>query len=109
MDEIVVFVTCASEEEAEKIARVLLEKQLAACVNMLPSITSLFSWEGKIHREKEVLMIAKSRKNIFKLLEKTIKKNHSYAVPEIIALPIIEGSKDYLDWIKSNTLSDKKQ
>ncbi len=107
MDEIVVLITCASEEEAEKIARGLLENHLAACVNILPSITSLFLWEGKIQREKEVFMIAKSLKSAFTALEKTVKKHHSYALPEIIALPIIAGSEAYLDWIRVNTRPDQ--
>lgn len=107
MDEIVVLITCVSEEEAEKIARILLEARLAACVNILPGITSVFSWEGKIQRETEVLMMAKSLKSAFKSLEKTVQKNHSYTLPEIIALPITEGSKDYLDWIQKNTRQEQ--
>lgn len=106
MNEIVVLISCASEAEAEKISRVLLEAQLVACVNILPGITSLFSWEGKIQKEKEVLMIAKSLKSAFNSLEKNVKENHSYALPEIIALPITEASKDYLEWIRKNTRQD---
>ncbi len=94
MHEIVVLITCASEKEAQKIARILLEAELAACVNILPDITSVFSWEGKIQQEKEVLMMVKTLKSVFTSLEKTVKKNHSYTLPEIIALPISDGSKD---------------
>lgn len=106
MDEIVVFMTCASEEEAERIACLLLEAQLASCVNILPGMHSLYTWEGRIQREKEVFMIAKSLKSVFKRLEQMVKKHHSYTIPEIIALPISAGSKAYLDWIKENTCPD---
>jgi len=107
MDEVVVFISCASEKEAENIARILLKEQLAACINMLPAITSFFSWQGKVQREKEVLMIVKSLKSVFNDLEKTVKKHHSYEIPEIIVLPITDGAKDYLDWIRESTRSDK--
>jgi periplasmic divalent cation tolerance protein len=103
MDEIVVFVSCASEEEAEKIAHGLLESRLAVCINILPSVTSLFSWQGEIHRDRETLMIIKSLQSVFPVLDETIKKHHSYELPEIIALPIIQGSKDYLDWLREST------
>lgn len=103
MDEIVVLITSASKEEAEKIGTDLVEKQLAACANIIPSLTSIFSWEGKICREEEVLMVVKSRKEIFERLVEAVKQHHSYSVPEIIALPIIAGSEDYLNWVRENT------
>lgn len=105
MDEIVVFVTTPSQEEGEKIGRSLVEKQLAACANILPSISSIFSWEGKVNHERESLIILKSRKECFSELMEEVKRHHSYSVPEIIALPIIEGSLPYLNWIRENTRS----
>lgn len=102
-DPIVVFVTCGSEEEGLKIANALVEEHLAACVNLISPVRSIYRWEGKIRDEKEWLLIIKTQKDRFEELEKKVKSLHSYSVPEIISLPIGEGSRDYLDWIKENT------
>jgi periplasmic divalent cation tolerance protein len=108
MDEqfIIVMVTTPSEEVGEEIASALVEKKLAACVNMISPIFSLYSWEGKINRDQEVLLIVKSRADLFeKDLIPAVQSVHPYEVPEIIALPIIKGSADYLDWMKQVTQS----
>ena len=102
-DPIVVFVTCGSEEEALKIANALVEARLAACVNVVAPIRSIYRWEGKIWNEKEWLLILKTQKDRFEELEKKVKSLHSYSVPEIIGLPISDGSSSYLKWIKENT------
>ncbi len=81
----------------------LLEGHCVACANILPGVTSLFSWQGKICREEEVLMILKTRKDRFDQVARVVKKYHSYSVPEIIALPVLEGSEDYLTWVRDNT------
>jgi len=98
-----VFVTAASAEEAEKIASGLVEKKLVACVNIFPGIESLFWWEGKVCREREVFMMAKTRTSLFPQVRDEVKKLHSYKVPEIILLPIADGSADYLAWIEEVT------
>ena len=98
---IVVLVTSPSEEEAERLASGLVEEKLAACVNIVP-ISSLFRWEGKLSKENESLLIIKTRYSLFHNLEKRVKELHSYQVPEIIALPVVAGSKDYLDWVAEN-------
>jgi periplasmic divalent cation tolerance protein len=103
MDEIVVFITASNEDEAAKIARALVETRLAGCVNIIKDIRSIYSWQGKIEDEAEVLMIAKTRKPLFDSLMKKVKELHSYTVPEIIAIPIVEGSEDYLRWLKEVT------
>ena len=103
VETIVVFVTCGSEEEAQKIARRLVEERLAACVNIISAVRSLYRWEGKIWDEKEWMLIIKTQKKRFQDLEKKVKSLHSYAVPEIIALPIVEGSGSYLKWIEEMT------
>ncbi len=103
MDEIVVFITTATRKEAEKIGRLMVEKKLAACANILPSVTSFFSWEGKVCREEETLILLKSRAALFEKLSHSVKQHHSYDVPEIIALPISAGSADYLKWVRDNT------
>ena len=100
---IVIFVTASSEEEAEKIAQSLVEKRLVACVNIIKDVQSVFRWKGKILDEKELLLIIKTRKKLYKNVEKEVKNLHAYEVPEIIALPIISGSKDYLYWVDSET------
>jgi periplasmic divalent cation tolerance protein len=98
-DHILVMVTCASKEEARKISGRLLAKRLVACVNILPKIESKFWWKGKIDSAAEFLMIMKTARSNFKKIEAEVKRLHSYEVPEIIAAPIILGSRDYLDWI----------
>lgn len=105
MEFIVVYVTAQNEEEAAKIAKTLVAEKLAACVNIVKSIRSIYSWEGKIEDDSEVLMIAKTRKELFGWLKDRVKELHSYTVPEIIALPIIDSSEDYLNWIKDETAS----
>lgn len=102
---IVILVTCGSEEEAAKIAHALVEERLAACVNLISPIRSVYRWEGKIWDEKEWLLLIKARKETFKEIETRVKTLHSYSVPEIIALPILEGSSSYLHWIFENTRS----
>lgn len=100
---IVVLVTCGSEEEALRIANALVEGHLAACVNLVSPIRSIYRWEGKIWDEKEWLLIIKTQKKRFQELEKKVKSLHSYSVPEIISLPIVKGSSSYLKWIRENT------
>jgi len=100
---IVILVTAMNVEEANKISKKLVEDKLVACVNILDQVKSIFRWEGKIDEAQEVLMIMKSRKDLFKKIVKVVKSLHSYSVPEVIALPVIDGNKDYLDWIKNST------
>ncbi len=104
MDNIVVFITAANEEEAASIAHALVEGRLAACVNMVRGIRSIYQWQGKMEDETEVLMIVKTRRELFGALSERVKKLHSYSVPEIIAFPIIEGSADYLKWLNEATV-----
>lgn len=100
---LIVFVTASSKEEAQKIAQGLLREKLAACVNIVENVDSHFWWQGKLDRAKEVFLIIKTRKSLFHKLAKKVKYLHSYEVPEIIALPIIAGNKQYLDWIDDST------
>jgi len=100
---ILVLITAASQEEADKIARTLLAERLAACVNILPEVRSLFSWENKLSEEKEALLVVKSRRPLFRQMVLRVKALHSYTVPEIIAIPIVEGSASYLKWIHEVT------
>ena len=102
-DFIIVLVTCGSEEEALKIAHSLVEERLAACVNVVSPVRSIYRWEGKILDEKEWILFIKTQKERFEDLERKVKSLHSYSVPEIIGLPIVEGSTSYLEWMKETT------
>ncbi len=102
-EEIIVLITASSGAEAEQIAVSLVNEHLAACVNILPDVHSLFFWEGKTQREREVLLVCKSRLQLIEKLINRVKDLHSYTVPEIIALPIIAGSREYLDWLAETT------
>jgi periplasmic divalent cation tolerance protein len=90
-------------EEAAKMGTALVDEHLAACVNIVPEIRSLFFWEGRTQDERETLLIAKSRRPLLTQLVSRIKTLHSYAVPEVIALPIVGGSPDYLAWLNETT------
>jgi len=100
---IVVLITAPKEEDAAKIAKELVESSFAACVNIIKNVRSIYRWQGKIEDDSEVLLIVKTRKNLFDKLIKKVKELHSYSVPEIIALPVTEGSKDYLKWLQEET------
>lgn len=105
---IVIFITCNDDEEAQNIAELLLEQRLAACVNIVPNINSSFWWEGKIDTAEESLLIVKtSAKKLTEIIH-SVKTVHSNTVPEIIALPIIGGNQDYLDWI-DNEVADERE
>jgi periplasmic divalent cation tolerance protein len=99
MDYIVVFITTSSLEEAKKIANHLVENKIAACINIVEKINSTFFWKGNIENYDESLLIVKTKRSLFSKLKEEVKKLHSYTVPEIIAIPIVEGSEDYLNWI----------
>ncbi len=101
---IIVLITTPNMEVSEKIANILLEKKLAACVNLVTPMVSLYTWEGEINRDDEVLLIVKSRSDLFENdLIPVVQDIHPYEVPEIIALPILMGSVSYLDWIDEVT------
>ena len=98
-DPIVVFMTAANGEEATRLADMLVGAQLAACVQILPEMESVYRWQGKIERESEVLLLAKTTKAKFEELERQVRALHSYDTPEIIAVPIVAGSESYLQWL----------
>lgn len=102
-DCILVLVTTGSEAEAELIAKALLEERLAACVNILNPIRSMYRWEGKIADDQEWLLVIKTQSERFADLEAKVKTLHSYQVPEVIALPIVQGAAGYLQWLRQET------
>ena len=103
VDAIIVLVTCGSEEEAVKIAHSLVEERVAACVNLISPVRSIYRWKGKIWDEREWILIIKTQKKRFEELEKKVKSLHSYSVPEIIGLPVVEGAPSYLKWVEEVT------
>ncbi|MGD9130274.1 MAG: divalent-cation tolerance protein CutA [Candidatus Bathyarchaeota archaeon] len=101
MSYLIVLMTASNREEAVKIVRTLLEERLIACGNLVDSVSSFFWWKGEAEEEKEVLVFMKSSEKLFKKLLKRVGELHSYDVPEILALPIVDGSSSYLEWLKS--------
>ncbi len=101
-DNVVIMVTASSRRECRKIARRLIEEKLAACVNITQPIQSVYRWEGKVQQSKEFLLFIKTRRELFPQVKTEIALIHSYHTPEIICLPIIDGSPNYLQWIRDS-------
>ena len=99
----IVLTTAGSPQEAEKIARALVEGRLAACVNIVPQIQSVYRWKDKIEQETEWLLIIKTKGNVFESVADAIKELHSYEFPECVMLEVDSGSERYLNWIRENT------
>jgi len=98
---ITILVTAANKQEAEKIAQQLLKAKLIACANIIDSISSIFRWSGKIEKAEECLVLMKSRRELFEEITRKVKELHSYEVPEILAIPLVDGSKAYFEWMES--------
>lgn len=104
MDYCLVLTTTPNMEEAKKIAHHLVENKLAACVNIIPQIVSIYKWNDKINEEQEYQLFIKTRKSIFEKVKDTILTLHSYELPEVIMVSVKKGHKDYLDWIRQETI-----
>lgn len=100
---LVVFCTCPDQASAERIAATVVEERLAACVNILPGLTSIYRWRGQLQRDAELLLLVKTQGAAYPPLEARIRELHPYDVPEVIALPVRAGSSAYLDWIATST------
>ncbi|HAJ57749.1 MAG TPA: cytochrome C biogenesis protein CcdA [Candidatus Omnitrophica bacterium] len=109
MGNCVVFVTAPKGKEPHSLAKMLLEKKLCACVNIVKEIDSFFWWQGKIDTAKESLLVIKTRRSLLAALTRAVKQAHSYEVCEVIALPIIGGNKDYLDWVSASCKKGNKR
>jgi periplasmic divalent cation tolerance protein len=101
-DKIVVLNTCGSEEEAERLARALIEQRLAACVNIVPRMRSIYRWKGAVESAEEWLLLIKSSRPLFERLRTALESAHSFEVPEVLALPVVDGAAGYLDWLEAN-------
>jgi periplasmic divalent cation tolerance protein len=108
-DKNVVLTTAGTYEEAQKIARQLVERKLAACVNIVPQITSIYRWKEKVEEARECLLLVKTASNLFDRVCTTIQELHSYDVPECVCLAIEAGSADYLKWIEESVEKTKPQ
>lgn len=106
-DELIVLVTTSNAEEAARIADVLVSERLAACVNIVPGIESIYRWEGNVTRDHESLMMIKTIGERYEDLERRIQELHSYSTPEVIALKIDRGSEQYLNWLSDSTANDQ--
>lgn len=103
MDFVVIYCTVPNKKEGKEIARLLVENRLVACVNIIDKVESVFSWDGEICEEKEALLMIKTKKELFTKINHMIQKKHSYTVPEVIAVPIMEADETYLKWIEHET------
>lgn len=103
MRETVTLVTCKDRAQAKRIARALVEDRLAACVNVVPGVSSIYAWKGKIEESREVLLVIKSRAALSKRLAARVRALHSYSVPEVVTLPIAAGNPAYLRWVREST------
>jgi periplasmic divalent cation tolerance protein len=104
-DAIIVFMTAPSGEEATRLADLLIGAHLAACVQILPEMESVYRWEGNIERQSEILLLAKTTRAKFVDLEREVRALHSYETPEIVAVPIVAGSNPYLEWLEASLKS----
>jgi periplasmic divalent cation tolerance protein len=105
-DKIVVLNTCGSETEAERLARLLVEQRLAACVSIVPRIRSVYRWNGVVESSEEWLLLIKSSRPLFESLRAALEGAHSYQVPEVLALPVVDGAASYLDWFQASLQAD---
>ena len=99
----IILTTCPDNDVAQNLATKLVESRLAACVSIIPGITSVYQWKGKVETEQEIQLLIKSKRELFDALTNYIKDNHPYELPEIIAVPITNGLPDYLEWIDEQT------
>ena len=100
---IVVLVTCPNRRAAERIGRTLVDERLAACANILPGLTSIYRWQGEICRDRELLLLLKTRRTRFAALARRVREMHPYSVPEILGLPVSFGSPPYVAWVAEST------
>jgi periplasmic divalent cation tolerance protein len=105
-DKIVILSTCATEEEGGQLARLLVERHLAACVSLIPRMRSVYRWKGAVESADECLLIVKTSRELFEPLRRILEEAHSYELPEALALPVVDGSPAYLNWLEGSLRTD---
>jgi periplasmic divalent cation tolerance protein len=108
-DKIVVLTTCETEAEAQRIAEALVNERLAACVNIVAGVRSVYRWKGEVEKAGEVLLLVKTSRELFRQVQATIERTHSYELPELVAVPIVDGSARYLDWLAAGLKQDEQR
>lgn len=108
-DKVIAYTTCGNEKEAKKLAKHLVEQRLAACVNIVPRITSYYRWQGKIENDSELLLMIKTARGLLDALRKELDKLHSYDVPELIIVPILDGAPNYLAWMEQSLTGEEER
>jgi periplasmic divalent cation tolerance protein len=103
-DKILVSTTCASAEEAQRLARMLVEERLAACVQIVPHVRSVYRWRGAVEESEEWLLLIKSRRDLFENMRRRLRAAHSYELPEIVALAVVDGEPEYLAWVDAGLI-----
>src|SRR5437016_566717 len=101
-DKIVILSTCSTEEEGERLARLLVDARLAACVSVIPQVRSFYHWKGAVESTAECLLLIKSSREMFESVRARLEAAHSYEVPELLALPVVEGAANYMNWLDAN-------
>jgi periplasmic divalent cation tolerance protein len=107
-DKVIVYTTCADALDAERVARQLVESRLAACVNVIPSVVSYYRWKGKVETSGEALLMIKTARSLVESVRAAIEKVHSYELPELLAVPIVDGSANYLAWLENEIDAPKE-
>ena len=100
-DKVVAYTTCDDPEEAEKLARRLIDQRLAACVSVVPAVKSYYRWKGEVESDDEILLIIKTSRDLVDALRQQLEEHHSYDLPELIVMPIVDGSPNYLAWLET--------
>jgi periplasmic divalent cation tolerance protein len=108
MEKVLIYITASSREEADKIGALLVEERLAACVNIVEGMSSIYRWEGRIHIKREVVVIAKTVADLVEKINLRVNSVHSYTVPCIVSIPITGGNPDFLKWIEDETVNMEK-
>lgn len=103
-DAIIVLCTCPTLDAARDLARQVVGERLAACVNIVPAVTSVYRWQGQIQEDAEILLVIKTTRARYEVLEQTLRGLHPYELPEVIAVPVDRGSNEYLQWLSASTL-----
>ena len=108
-DKVIVLSTCGNVTEAEKLARHLIDNRLAACVNVVPGLLSYYRWQGQVENDAELLLLIKTARGLVGKVQAVFRELHSYELPEMVVVPIVDGSRDYLDWLDGELVQEEEE